>query len=225
MSHISSTPHSHTGEVSPTDAKHPDHGAHDENKHDHEPGHTDAESQDDGHQHGAPDEVPSLLVRETPFETGSILPGLVGEQWPGGPMGWPGVTYLDEVARQAYRITIHDGFVYDAQGRLFDTSQGVSAFVGGSEGRAIFVMDKHGNLYASTNHEAGIFHHSSFFAGGEVASAGELVVKDGRIELLTDHSGHYRPGPARTMQVLEQLASQGVVIDPARIDLWQAGGS
>lgn len=188
-------------------------------------GGSDSNGHDDGLQHGAPDEVPPLLVRENPFETGGIKPHLVGEQWPGGPMGFPGVTYLDEAAREAYRITIDDGLVYDAQGRLFDTSEGVSAFVGGEEGRAIFVMDKHGNLYASTQHEAGRFHHSSFFAGGEVASAGELVVRDGRIELLTDRSGHYMPPRARTLQVLEQLASQGVVLDPARIDLWPIGGS
>jgi hypothetical protein len=209
---------SHQGEISSTDAQHSGEGAHNGNDPAREPGHTDQPTPDSRQQHGAPDEVPPLLVRETPFETGGILPRLVGEQWPGGPMGMHGVTYLDEVAREAYRITIRDGFVYDAQGQLFDTSEGVSAFIDGSDGRAIFVMDRHGNLYASTQHEAGIFHHSSFFAGGEVASAGELVVRDGRIELLTDQSGHYRPGRERTLQVLEQLASQGVVIDPARIE-------
>jgi uncharacterized protein YoxC len=215
----------HAADVGPTDAKHPDHGVHDDNKHSHEPGRTDADAPDDGHRHEAPDEVPPLLVREDPFETGGIQPRFVGERWPGGPMGWPGVTYLDEAAREGYRITIHDGLVYDSEGGLFDTSEGVSAFIGpGNEGRAIFVMDRHGNLYASTSHEAGIFHHSSFFAGGDVASAGELVVRDGRIELLTDHSGHYMPGRSRTQQVLEQLASQGVFIDPARIDYWAPEG-
>jgi hypothetical protein len=134
-------------------------------------------------------------------------------------MGWPGVTYLDDTAREAYRITIHDGLVYDSRGQLFDTSNGVSAFGPGHEGRAIFVMDEHGNLYASTFQQFRRFHHSSLLAGGEVAGAGELVVRDGRIELLTDQSGHYMPGRARTLQVLDQLASQGVVIEPAKIDL------
>ena len=86
-------------------------------------------------------------------------------------MGWPGVTYLDDAGRELYRITIHDGLVYDSRGQLFDTSNGVSAFGPGNEGRAIFVMDEHGNLYASTYQEFQIFHHSSLLAGGEVADA------------------------------------------------------
>jgi hypothetical protein len=80
---------------------------------------------------------------------GGIRPDYVGEQYPGGPMGYPGVTYLDEAMRESYRVTIQDGIVYDADGLPFDTRNGVSAFGAGSNGRAIFVMDEHGNLYAS----------------------------------------------------------------------------
>jgi len=160
-----------------------------------------------------------LLVRENPFETGGIDPQYVGEQYPGGPMGSPGVKYLDDVDRAEYRITIHDGLVYDDRGQLFDTSHGVSAFGPGHEGRAIFVMDENGNFYASTFQRFQHFHHSSLLAGGEVAGAGELVVRNGRIELLTDQSGHYMPGRSRTQQILEQLASQGIEIDPAKVQL------
>lgn len=129
-------------------------------------------------------------------------------------MGSPGVTYLDDAARDMFRVTIQDGLVYDARGNLFDTQNGVSAFGAGNSGRAIFVMDEHGNLYASTYQALGKFHHSSFFSGGEVAAAGELIVRDGRIEFVTDRSGHYMPGRSRTEQMLDQLASQGIVIDP-----------
>lgn len=65
--------------------------------------------------------------------------------------------------------------------------------------------------------ELGIFHHSSFFRGGEGAAAGEVIVKDGRIELVTDQSGHYAPGRTRTRQFLDRLASQGIVVDPRSI--------
>jgi hypothetical protein len=54
-------------------------------------------------------------------------------------------------------------------------------------------------------------------AGGDVAAAGEIVVRDGKIELLTDRSGHYMPGRSQTQQVLDQLASHGIVIDPNNI--------
>lgn len=204
---------------------HPEHNLSNQGDHAAEADRDGEDSPAAGHEHHPPEGIPPLLVRDTPFETVGIKPRYVGEQWPGGPMGWPGVTYLDDAGRELYRITIHDGLVYDSRGQLFDTSNGVSAFGPGNEGRAIFVMDEHGNLYASTYQEFQIFHHSSLLAGGEVASAGELIVKDGRIELLTDRSGHYMPGRSRTLQVLEQLAGQGIVLDPAKVEFWAPEGT
>jgi hypothetical protein len=129
------------------------------------------------------------------------------------------------VAREQHRITISDGLVYDARGNLFDTQNGVSAFGPSSNGRAIFVMDEHGNLYASTYQAFREFHHSSLLGGQDVAAAGELVVKDGRIELITDRSGHYMPDRSRTQQVLDQLESQGIVIDPNNINFFAPPGT
>ncbi|WP_234820473.1 hypothetical protein [Mycolicibacterium goodii] len=174
---------------------------------DHRPAH-DAQRPDSD----PPVDIPAPLVRETPYELeSSMLPQYVGEQH-SGPHG-PGVRYLSEMERESYRVTIREGLLYDSQGRLFDTSSGVSAFGPSSSGRAIFVMDQHGNLYASLYQEAGKFHHSSFFAGGNVAGAGELIVKDGKVTFMTDRSGHYQPGRSRTQQVLDQLTSQGVDFD------------
>jgi hypothetical protein len=156
---------------------------------------------------------------------GGINPNYIGEQYPGGPMGYPGVTYLDEEMRESYRITIHEGVVYDADGLPFDTRDGVSAFGAGSGGRAIYVMDEHGNLYASLEHEYRRFHHSSFFHGGDVAAAGEMMVRDGKIMELTDRSGHYMPGRSQTQQVLDQLESQGIIIGPNHIHFFAPPGT
>jgi hypothetical protein len=172
------------------------------------------------------DEIPPPLVRDTPYpEMGGINPNYIGEQYPGGPMGYPGVTYLDEGMRESYRITIHDGIVYDADGLPFDTRDGVSAFGAGNSGRAIYVMDEHGNLYASLEQEYRRFHHSSFFGGGDVAAAGEMMVRDGKIVELTDRSGHCLPGRSQTQQVLDQLESQGIIIDPNNIHLFAPPGT
>jgi hypothetical protein len=172
------------------------------------------------------DEIPPPLVRDTPYpEMGGINPNYIGEQYPGGPMGYPGVTYLDDEMRESYRITIHGGVVYDADGLPFDTRDGVSAFGAGNGGRAIYVMDEHGNLYASLEHEYRRFHHSSFFDGGDVAAAGEMMVRDGKIMELTDRSGHYLPGRSQTQQVLDQLESQGIIIDPKHIHLFAPPGT
>lgn len=61
-------------------------------------------------------------------------------------------------------------------------------------------------------HKFAQFHHSSFLAGGDVAGAGELVVENGELTLITDQSGHYQPTQAMTAQVVQHLRSLGVPI-------------
>ena len=70
---------------------------------------------------------------------------------------------------------------------------------------AMFVMDAHGDFYASNFQEVRVFHHSSLVAGGEVAAAGELEVINGKLEFINDRSGHYRGTPEFTEQALDRL--------------------
>ena len=70
------------------------------------------------------------------------------------------VKYLNVDERLHYQVQIKDGKLFDAQGNLFDTASAHSAF--GGSGNAIFIMDESGNIYASTVHSVGKFHHSSF---------------------------------------------------------------
>jgi hypothetical protein len=128
------------------------------------------------------------------------------------------VTYLDEAGRQKYLLESRDGKLYDSEGKLFDTTDASSVHQGG-QGRAIYVMDENGKIYASKEQKVWQFHHSSFLSGGPVAGAGELVVEDGRPTLLTPRSGHYRPTPEMTQQVFNQLKQSGVDVSGLRIDL------
>jgi hypothetical protein len=131
---------------------------------------------------------------------------------------WPGqqVRYLDAHEREAYRIFVRDGLLYRTDGTLFDTSNAGSLWSSG--GRAIFVMDPHGNLYAANQHARGEFHHSSFLAGGPISGAGELRVIDGRLELVSDQSGHYRPPRQLTRQVVDLLRQSGVSIADNQVE-------
>ena len=53
--------------------------------------------------------------------------------------------------------------------------------------------------------------HGSFFSCGPVLSAGKLLINaDGIIEEITNHSGHYKPGPHETAYFLELLQQKGV---------------
>lgn len=154
--------------------------------------------------------VPKL--RTTPMN-----PHYKGENLPGNPI-WPGqsVRYLTPEERQSFQLSIHDGKLYDATGALFDTTTATTHFNGG---RAIFVMDENGALYASEYHAPGEFHHSSFLSGAPVAGAGEFEVVNGELRFITDASGHYRPAQTFSNQVIDQLRSEGLRIDPTQIDL------
>jgi hypothetical protein len=117
------------------------------------------------------------------------------------------VAYLDEQQRQQYKLTVQDGKIYNAKGELFDTASAATVLGGG---KAIFVMDHDGNMYASTSHAVGKFHHSSFLAGQPVAAAGEIEVHNGEVTVVNRKSGHYRPTESQLNQVAEHLSSLGV---------------
>jgi hypothetical protein len=101
-----------------------------------------------------------------------------------------------------------DGTLIGRGNRPFETSSGNSPF--GEGGRAIFVMDQHGRIFASNDVDPGEFHHSSLGGGQPVASAGELAVKNGQIEYVTASSGHYKPQMAQMYNLKLELERQGI---------------
>lgn len=129
------------------------------------------------------------------------------------------VKYLDEDGREERRLFVHDGRLYGVDGRPFDTSTGMSIH-GGNDPRAIFVMDEYGNIYASNYHALGEFHHSSLLAGEPVSGAGEMRVVNGRLEFISDQSGHYKPPPEYLEQVIERLREDGIDFDDVEFGTW-----
>lgn len=129
------------------------------------------------------------------------------------------VKYLSDEERLKHALTIRDGKLYDASGKLFDTTGGSSVFAGGS-GNAIFVMGKDGKLYASLEQSVGHFHHSSLLAGKPVATAGEMAVENGVIKSISNRSGHYMPSDEFTRQGLRRLAHEGVDLRQIEMRTW-----
>jgi len=143
-----------------------------------------------------------------------------GEHLKGNPI-WPGdvVEYLDANARQAYKLHVKGGKLYDSAGNLFDTSV-VKAPNRASGGSAIFVMDENGDFYASKTQIVGKFHHSSLLAGAPVAAAGTIEVINGQIRGLSDRSGHYRPANEFTRQAVDSLQRQGVDTSALKLEMF-----
>lgn len=144
---------------------------------------------------------------------------------PDGHIIWPKsdrvVLYDSDLAKQnATRLTVGGSLLYTAQGKPLDTSNMVTHFSG--PGYAIYVMSQEGHLHV-TSHSVGERHHSSLLAGLPVACAGELIARGGRLQLLTNKSGHYVPNRENLLQVLAALDLQGVPLD-FRITCLKVGG-
>lgn len=158
-----------------------------------------------------------------PYATIPIQEEFAGENLPGNEV-WGGsqVVYLDEQERDKYRLHVRDGLIYDNEGRPFDTTASKTLWTP-QGGRAIFVMDAEGDFYSSPHHILGHFHHSSLAGGSPVAGAGEIAATRGVVQLISDHSAHYRPPRHITGQVVDSLRSQGVRIDDHQVEYhWDA---
>jgi hypothetical protein len=163
-----------------------------------------------------PPGVTEVRPPHKPYIIISLFPDYKNEQIPkdvGGPgiKGVPdGVTYIvDPAERERYRLRFgSDGFIYDASGNKFDTTKAVRIDEHGVKTfpkLAMFVMDHQGNFYASNFQRVGIFHHSSFVGGADVAAAGEFEVIGGRLQFINDRSGHYRGDLAFSQQAIDRL--------------------
>jgi hypothetical protein len=174
-----------------------------------------------------PSMPPALRTAEDgpPFATTKLNPLFDGETEGKSPEFPPGhcVRYLDAAEREELRLMVNDGQLYKVNGDPFDTSEGTSLW-GGDDRRAIFVMDQYGNLYASNDHVRGKFHHSSFLAGERVAGAGEMRVVNGRLEFISDNSGHYEPEPEYLEQVKDRLKQEGIDFNGVQCEKWRDRG-
>ncbi len=110
--------------------------------------------------------------------------------------------------RKKFQVEIRDGKLYDSQGRALNSSD---------EMPGIYVIDKNGVLYHYAEPDAGRFHHSTFLAGDDVLSAGQIRVRDGEIVLLGNESGHYKPTKMHAYQGIYKLLKSGVDLSKARL--------
>ena len=122
------------------------------------------------------------------------------------------VQYLrSEQEREQYELTVDNGTIKQGKPpQVYDTGSLQSFFEG--SGWAIFVMSEDGRIYSAPQ-LIGRFQHSSFFAGGALASAGEIRVENGRLIGISNKSGHYRPNWLFLVQVLQELRSRGVKLE------------
>lgn len=131
-----------------------------------------------------------------------------------------GVKYLNPTERQEFLVSVKGGNIYDSSGKPLDTTHVVGGGRG-TTGRAIYVMDKQGNIYIHTKPKTFTIHHSSLVAGGEVAAAGEIRIEDGILVYIDRNSGHYKVEQRFLDQAIQRLKDLGV--DTSKIEVGNLG--
>ena len=139
--------------------------------------------------------------------------------------GSDSTVYDTETAIQELsKIHVIDGLLHDVYGRCITTGsrkrgdhdREESIGKDGS-GLGIYVMSEHGDIHVSKRQERGYKHHSTLLAGAPIAAAGEMKIKDGKLLLLNNTSGHYKPDQYCLLQVLHSLQKQEANLDDLEI--------
>jgi len=112
------------------------------------------------------------------------------------------VEYLTPKDLVKFEVKVVNNKLVDVEGIPIDSGNT-------NNGKVMFVMDPDGNIY-SGEQRVMEFHHSSFLAGKDVASAGELMIFDGEILSHSRRSGHYKPTQEQHQQFISQLKTNGI---------------
>ncbi len=112
-----------------------------------------------------------------------------------------GVIYLDARQREERRVVIREGLVYDHAGNTLLTTRSKH------KNQNNYVMDAAGNFYLFDEFTHPETRHSSIFAGGPVAGAGNITIQAGRITDIDSDSGHY-PSSGVFENVQKELAAR-----------------
>ena len=116
----------------------------------------------------------------------------------------------------------------DAEGRLVDRD---GKFL--PEHRGFVMSQDEGTLHAfdvnerETSPEGHTLHthHSSAIQGGKAAAAGEMETEEGVLRKVTDQSGHYRPTPEMTHQMVQKLQNAGVAMRDKKLTMLDKDGN
>ncbi len=119
----------------------------------------------------------------------------------------------DELVQKRIRVS-KGKVVFPSSEQLKDLN--TRMFVIGLDG-IIYMAEK---TYGNPQMGLPAYTHGSFASCGPVLSAGKILIqKDGTIQEITNHSGHYRPGAVETAYFLELLQKEGVSLKGIKLDL------
>ena len=139
-------------------------------------------------------------LQEVPLEDTGEVGDLTGRK----------VHYDSQEEQKQSSVSVSGGKLYRSTGELVDTS-GSSTFFSG-KGAEIFVASTDGYIHMGS-HKIGKYHHSSLLAASKVSVGGEMKVTAGKIDWISNKSGHYAPTKDHLVQFLHWLEKDGVTLD------------
>lgn len=113
--------------------------------------------------------------------------------------------------RDKFKVHYRDGKLYNSFGAPINTVEGYGSYI----------VDMNGDLYLTLNPRVSRFHHSSFMAGEDVLSAGQIEVKNGKVTVIDRSSGHYKPTEYQAYQGLYFMLKNGIDLSKAEVDFYR----
>jgi hypothetical protein len=146
------------------------------------------------------------------------------DHWPGA--HGVGVKFFTGIQALPYRVwKTTDGRlgwnfdVLTGEGDLLDTGQTTTVFGSGY----IWTLNEDNHFYTAPQ-QVGRMHHSSLTAGQGILAAGEWVVSQGMLKLITAQTGHYKVPMASLVTAIQRIYTRlGVSADTYRVKLFTTG--
>lgn len=137
-----------------------------------------------------------------------------------------GVKYFSEEERQLTALSLNDHGVFMNGNTLYSTAnERVGAgldpqtrLIKYKEGFAMYVVGPDQTFHA-TSQVVFEKHHSSLLAGGAVIGAGECKIENGKLVMISNKSGHYKPSKENMLDVLRVLKAQNVPLSDVRLEI------
>jgi hypothetical protein len=164
-----------------------------------------------------------------------------------GPMGNVFTKYWNDAEQDAHKLGADKasgtlGFLNSGQQMNTIGATGQGTWNGEGKDKYIYTMDGAGAMRAvdpadknewarkdmpglaapattNADKQVGLVNHSSTVRGKDVAAAGDMTVRDGRLETLSNVSGHYRPDVGMLHQAAHMIGTKGAMRNDTTIDM------
>ena len=118
------------------------------------------------------------------------------------------VFYIRENQIHQYEVKFDGGKLLDHEGKIINSYQWNLP--------SLYVITEDQKFYLSLYQKHNQFHHSSISGGKKVLSAGQILVKDGKVIAIDRQSGHYFPTDEHLQFAKRYLEQHGIDVSKAK---------